>query len=216
MDFLFKIKEYLKGELSYDEAVSLYNSIGTNNTLKKLFLSGEDDYSREKMTSEFEKILSAHSITAEKSAFKSYTQSKNADKLQVELLPEALRIKYHELRPIINEMRNLHAKLPMFPTKYERHEAAERIVQLTKARRIIWDRIDYFKDHGTDHPMFQEQIDVPVPPENKGMDVFEAKHKLVLLRSRRSKLKNRTDRLKDYREILAEIELLETFIQNQS
>lgn len=215
MEILVSIQEYLNGNMPYNEAVLLYNRIGTSSAIKKLLESGEDDYSRDKLKAEFQKIVSNLQANKEENNFKSFTKSKNEGAVQVELLPANLREEYHKLRPIIGEIRNLHAKLPMYSTKEERFDTAKRIVELVAKRRIIWDRIDYFKEHGVDHPIYQAPVIVEAPAETATkITLFEAKHKLNLLRSQRTKLKNKIHRFEDYTRVCKEIDELNNLISN--
>lgn len=201
--------------MPYKEAVLLYNRIGMSSALKKLLETGEDDYSRDKLKSEFEKIASGLQSNKEENNFKSFTKSKNEGSFKVELLPANLREEYHKLRPIIGEIRNLHAKLPMYSTKEERFNTASRIIELVHKRRIIWDRIDYFKEHGADHPIYQVPVVVEAPEVvATKITLLEAKHKLRLLRSQRTKLRDKIHRFEDYTRVCKEIDELNTLIAN--
>lgn len=201
--------------MPYNEAVLLYNRIGTNSALKKLLEIGEDDYSRDKLKAELERISFNIQSDKEENNFKSFTKSKNEGGIQVELLPTKLREEYHKLRPIIGEIRNIHAKLPMYSTKEERYDAANRIIELVAKRRIIWDRIDYFKEHGSDHPIYQAPVMIEAPEVvATKITQLEAKHKLNLLRSQRTKLRDKIHRFEDYTRVCNEIDELNNLISN--
>lgn len=214
MEILVSIEKYLAGDMPYSEAILLYDQIGNNGALKKLFATGEDDYSVSKLHSEFKNILAGLQSNSSQNSFKTFATPKNNGTLQVELFPEKLRIEYAKLRPIIAELSNLNAKLELYPTNEERFEAAAKIYILAKKRRAIWDRVDYFKEHGADHPMYQDEITEEYIPEKQKVTLFEAKYKLGLLRSQRTKLTGKQHRYNDLVAIHAEIEELEELIAN--
>lgn len=214
MEILVSIQQYLDGNLSYTDAVKLYNEIGTNSALKKVFATGEDDYSVNKLTSEFKALISK--LKPEKStSFQSFTVPKNNNaQLPIDKFSPELRTAYHRLSPIIREMAMLHAKLPEFQTDAERFECASKIYKLSRERRTIWDRVDYFKEHGVDHPMFKT---VEKTPEQViEIDLSKAKKNLNLLRTQRTKLRGKTHRLADFERVCTEISLLEIYIKNYS
>lgn len=211
MEILHLIELFLKGEKDYAYGVELYSKIGTSNSLKKLFASGEDDYSREKLTAELETFANSLKANTVKNKFQSFTAPKKKP-IDISILPANLRAEHAKLGPIIREMASLHAKLELFSSDELRYEAAEKIIELAKARRIIFTRLDYFSENGKDHPMFVSQPSEE-PVSEPVLDFASALKKIKLLRSQRTKLKDRPDRYDDYVRICNEITILTPIIK---
>ena len=206
MEFLSQIESYLAGNLSFTDAVALYAKIGTNKALKFTLSLGEDDYARKKLKDEFEAIIASLQANKKENEFKSFTPSKKALTINVELLPAHLRLEFVKLGPIIREMASLHAKLLLYPNDQERFTAAATIMQLSKERRAILNRIDYFSQHGTDHPMYEVAAAPKIIIPLSTVSYFEAQHKIKLLMSRRTKLKDQPNRYQYYLAVCKDIE----------
>ncbi len=200
--------------MAYSDAVKLYEKVGTNSALKRLFAEGEDDYSIKKLRKEFETILIGLQGNSSQNAFKTYATPKNSTEyLQIDQFPEALRIEYAKVRDLISELRHEHPKLKLYATKQERFEACARMYRVIKERRKIWDRVDYFKEHGVEHPMYQVHENVVAEAEKQKVTLYEAKYKLNLLRSQRTKLKDKPNRYDDLMQVKKEIAELEDLIR---
>jgi len=55
-----KIKQWINGDLTYKEAVSIFLELSTNKHLSRILFASENKYNREKLTSELKKILSSY------------------------------------------------------------------------------------------------------------------------------------------------------------
>ncbi len=211
VEFLSQIEQYVSGNLSYEEGVEIFNKVSNNNGLKTVFALGEDDYSREKLRSEFQAILSkqqpvvidgttqsAASFIASASKFESFTVSKKKGSIDIQKLPPTLLAEYYKLSPIIREMASFHSKLFLYVSDEDRFIAAKRIVELGTARRMIFQRLDHYQTTGHDHPAYIQAQYPEFRIEEKVSNAYsDAQYQLKLLRSRRSKLKNKPDRFHD-------------------
>lgn len=212
MEILVLIQSYLNGDLSYQQGVAIYQKYGENSALKKLFAQGEDDYSIKKLHKELLEIEKRLSATVKSNSFKTFTESKLKGKINVEILPTHLRELYHKRIQLIREIALLHSRLPLYPNDAERLAAAEKIVSLVEERRVIFTRCDYFMEHGRDHPSY-ELVEVE-PVKTTGISFYEAQYKLKLLRSQKSKLKDKPKRADDYKKICDDILIYETIVNN--
>lgn len=225
VEFLLEIEQYISGNLSFAEGVKIFNKVSTNYALKQVFALGDDEYSREKLRSEFQKMLSAYklantvieaavevatSFEASPSIFLSHTVSKKKGSINVSKLPVHLQVEYYKLSPIIREMASLHAKLPLYQKDEERFVAAKRIIELSKARRKIFNRLDYFEENGTDHPFYIKPKAAVKEIAQVKTSYAEAQYQLNLLRAQRSKLKKKPDRYLDLQEVIKKIEYYTT------
>lgn len=210
MEILVLIDRYLKGDLDYNQGVSLYKKAGDNAALKKMFSSGEDDYSIKKLKQELQKIADKLKAAAATTSFKSFTESKLKGKVKVEILPTHLRELYHKRISLIRETALLHNRLPLYANDAERKVAADRIIELVEERRSILIRCDYFMEHGQDHPSY---IIIEKPEVvSTNVNYYEAQYKLKLLRSRKSKLKDNVARHADFVNVCEQIVNLEKIV----
>jgi hypothetical protein len=207
MDFLLKIEAYINGQLSYQEAVDIYNQIGKNSALKTIFSTGEDSYSRKKLKAEFKAILDA-----QKPTFEIHSQPKKKASIDVSKLPSHLKKEYYKLAPIIREIAATNPTLIYLPDDKARFESAKRIIELVDARREIYARLDYFVEHGVDHPLYANTHEVENTDENQ-LSYYQAQYELKLARSQRSKLKGNKKRLGDYDAICKRITELEKIVE---
>lgn len=213
VEILVLIQQYLNGDLSYQQGVAIYTKYGDNNALKKLFADGEDDYSIKKLHRELQEIEKRFKANVDSDKFKSFTESKLKGKVNEAILPAHLKTLYYKRIQLIREIALLHSRLPLYPNNEERLVAASKIVDLTEERRVIFTRCDYFMDHGKDHPAYA-LVEVEEPKTN-GVSYFEAQYKLKLLRSQKSKLKNKPNRAADLQKICDEISIYETIVNNE-
>ena len=208
MDFLFEIQEYLAGNRSYEQAVEIYNDYGSNSALKTLFSLGEDSYSRKKLKEELKQILSSR--TVQKQEFETYSKPKQKGSINVDLLPPYLKEEYYKLAPIIREIAATNPTLVYLKTDKDRQVSAARIIELVDKRRAIFTRLDYYQEHGVDHPFYAEPVAAEKPKEE--ISFFEAQYKLKLARSHRTKLAKNPKRIKDWEKVNIEIKHLEAIV----
>lgn len=212
MDFLFQIEQYLIGNLTYTQGAELYKKYGTNKTLKNLFASGEDDYSCKKLKTELQLILDNRKQIKETSIFTTHTVSKKRATINVEALPPHLKAEYYKLSPIIREIAATNPTLIHLKTNEARYDSAKRILELVEKRKAIFVRLEYYQENGKDHP-FYEPIITEVKPIGP-VSFFEAHYHLKLLRSQKSKLKKKPNRLGDYEKVCNEINAMNLIIEN--
>jgi hypothetical protein len=220
MDFLFKIEQYLSGKLPYKDGVKLYLDYGTNSILKNMFSTGEDDYCKKKLKTELDlilqkrklQIISETKISNEQPTYQIFTESKKKGSINVEKLPPHLKTEYYKLAPIIREIAATNPTLIHLKTKEARFESAGRILDLVEKRKAIFVRLEYFQEHGEDHPYYKpliEEIEV-----NNRISYYEAQYKLKILRSQKTRLKKKPARLKDYEKVCIEIDEMLKIIAN--
>lgn len=231
MDFLFnEITEYLAGKRTYKQAVDFYGMHGSNSALKTVFSLGEDAYSVKKLKEEFTKMLPQKLEISKTESFVSHSEPKKKGKINVEALPSHLKTEFYKLAPIIREIAATNPTLIHLKSNEARYESACRILELVEKRRAIFERLDYFQEHGLEHPFYLEKEISVIDNENykivnksieakahkTGDNVFyEAQYKLKLARSMRSKLKNKPNRHTDYKKVCEEITALELLIKNK-
>lgn len=209
MDFLFEIEEYLSGNRSFLQAVEIYAQYGENSALKTLFSLGEDSYSRKKLKEELRRILESRKI--QKQEFEVYSKPKQKGSINVDALPPHLKTEYYKLAPLIREIAATNPTLVHLKTDKARYESAARIIELVDQRRAIFIRLDYFQEHGKDHPFYA----TPVPEQqtiSHEMSYYEAQYKLKLARSLRSKLAKNPKRIADWEKTNIEIKHLEEIV----
>lgn len=212
MDFLFQIEEYLKGNLSYKEGVELYKQYGTNNTLKTLFAGEKDDYTVSKLKKELQSILENRKQIKEVSNFKVFSPSKKRATINVEALPPHLKTEYYKLSPIIREIAATNPTLIHLKNDEARYDSANRILELVEKRKAIFQRLEYFQEHGKDHPFYEPPRTEIKPAGN--VSLFEAHYRLKLLLTQRSKLKKKENRVDDYMKVCSEIQAMRLIIEN--
>lgn len=145
----------------------------------------------------------------------------------MEKLPPHLKSEYYKLAPIIREIAATNPTLIHLKSDEARYASAQRIIELAEQRQAIFDRIDYFLEHGTEHPFYAEKENPVIDNENliptkktqayepiEANSFYEAQYKLKLARSMRSKLKNKPNRHADYKKVCEEIIQLELTIKN--
>lgn len=175
----------------YPKAVELYNLYGKSSVLKSLFARGLTPYNFEKIEQELLSIT-----------IKLPTQT-----AQQASLPAPIAIEQKKLGNLIGQMSHLHAKLEEVQTDKERCELAAQIVEMADTRRSIFNRIDTYKSTGNDLTPSQKTIETP-----KEINPFK---ELALLRSQRSKLKNKPNRVADYNKVVERISELENQLKNE-
>ncbi len=212
MDFLFQIEEYLKGNLTYKQGVELYKQYGTNKTLKTLFAGEKDDYTVSKLKKELQSILENRKQIKEVSDFKVFSPSKKRATINVEALPPHLKTEYYKLSPIIREIAATNPTLIHLKNDEARYVSAARILELVEKRKAIFQRLEYFQEHGKDHP-FYEPITAEIKPAGN-VSLFEAHYRLKLLLTQRSKLKKKENRVNDYMKVCDEIAAMRLIIEN--
>lgn len=211
MEILVLIKKYLDGNLPYLAGVKIYQERGSSSTLKTLFRT-EDDFSRKKLRSELQAIYNSLQVSSPEpeTGYTSYSVSKKKGTIRVEILPEYLKVEYFKLSPIIREAAHLHSKLPLFQTNDERLETVREIIKLIRKRRQIFARCDHFMETGQD----QIATVTEVSETMEKISFPQAMNKIRLLRSQRSKLKNKPHRQEDYKIVCKQIESLEKLISD--
>lgn len=212
MDFLFQIEEYLKGNLTYKQGVDLYKQYGTNKTLKTLFAEEKDDYTVSKLKKELQSILENRKHIKEVSDFKSFSPSKKRATINVEALPPHLKTEYYKLSPIIREIAATNPTLIHLKNDEARYVSAARILELVEKRKAIFQRLEYFQEHGKDHPFYEPPKTEIKPAGN--VSLFEAHYRLKLLLTQRSKLKKKENRVNDYMKVCDEIAAMRLIIEN--
>lgn len=178
----------------YSDAIAIYSEHGTNATLKELFAKGETSYTRAKIAFEIKALGNIPERSpgeVEGSAFKTYVEpNKRVDSRN---FPDSLKSEYIKLGPLIARMRFLHSRLDIIQNDDDRCTAALEIVSCSEKRREIFNKIDYFQEHGKIMPVAQntitEEKEILASEDESGeLKKLRLERELTLLRSRKSKL----------------------------
>lgn len=145
------------------------------------------------------------------SDYVSYAPSKKKGSINVEKLPGHLKTEYYKQISYIREISATNAKLLLMPTDEERHEAAKRIVHLGELRKAILKRIDHYLETGAD-PLDKPASAHSDPSQNE-VSWLQAHYELKLLRSQRTKLKDKPARMADFKHVCERIEVLEAIVR---
>jgi hypothetical protein len=199
--------QWVDNGADFAEGVAYYTIHGDNDTLKALFTKGDNYYNRMKLRAELQNLKVAvapkePAVTEIPEDFKTFRVP--VKRINPDLLPDVLKTEYYKLGPLINQIRFLHAKLDT-ENEEQRCAYALKIVENSSIRRSIFNKIDEYLATGK-LPIVEEK---PTPVAVQDLSVYQLKEELLLLRSRRSKLKKRLDRSADYESVLARICLIE-------
>ena len=85
-------------------------------------------------------------------------------------------------------------------------------MELVEKRKAIFQRLEYYQEHGKDHPFYEPPRTEIKPAGN--VSLFEAHYRLKLLLTQRSKLKKKENRLDDYVKVCDEIAAMRLIIEN--
>ncbi len=180
----------------WNEAVSYYDKYGSSNALKNLFALGENAFTRKKLAEELKKIPSI--VVPVPSPIR-----QGKPKIDRTNLPKNLQIEYDKLKSLIGEISYNNSQLSEDKSAEENLVLVNIISSKVKERRAIWQRLDNYVKTGIDL--------VPVVPEKlvdqvHDLKTLQLKNKLILLRSQRSKLKGKPEKVERFNKICAEIE----------
>lgn len=190
---------WLDSGQKYAEGVEFYIKHGSNNTLKRLFASGENSFTKDKLDEELYKLNHIPYVVK-----KPYNRVK--PKINREKLPPYLQTEYDKLTDLIGIMSYKHAQLEIVRYEEERFMLAADILAAATQRRAIFTRIDHFLETGED----LKAIAVVKPPaKEKELLVLQLRDELLRLRSQRSKLKKNLKRIEDYNKVLTRIAEIE-------
>lgn len=185
--------KWVAGGCNYDAGVAFYAIHGKNNTYKKLFALGANNFTTKELYEELSKLIK---ITVKDGAVKVRPKMS----IDRDTLPPYLQIEYDKLGQLIGEISFHHSQLTNVMTEKERFKVAELIYNKGKERRSIFNRIDYYAETGKDLMKLHE-IKKEVSPESD-LKVLQLKEERRRLCVQRSKLKNKVHRDKDYNEVV--------------
>ena len=186
----------------FADGVEFYALHGTNNTLKQLFKTGVNQFTKQKLKEEIEKL---------QYIAQSNTNNRAKPKLDRTKLPPVLQTEYDKLRDLIGLMSFKHAQLEVVKNEAARHLLAKEILSAADERRIIFNRIDHYLSTGKD---LVQQAVLKNIPEEKQLRELLLRSELNKLRVQRSKLKNNQKRISDYNAVLARISEIEKELNN--
>jgi replicative DNA helicase len=191
--------QWVENNQPFADGVEFYSKHGTNTTLKRLFASGENSFTRNKLEDE---IYSLRHI------FIPIAKPTNRAKTKIDRskLPPHLQAEYDKLQGLIGRMSYLHAQLEVVPMDEQRFSLAEEIMDAASERRAIFKNIDHFVETGKE--LVQVVIEKPKTQE-KELVVLQLQDELRRLRVQRSKLKTNKKRIEDYNSVIARITEIE-------
>ena len=195
---------HAQGKLSYAQGVEIYHFCHPSSPLKD-FYKVEDRYSRRQLKTFLDQKYEALSKNKQANTFKSFGVSKYAlSKINLEILPEDLRIAHARLSPLIREISSLHSRLFNCTSDLQRYEVCLKMYPLIIERRLIFSRIDQYVLTGTDIlKKTPDTVQVKKMPDLP-MD-YEVEYNLKKLRVQRSKLKKNPRRIEEYNQVCAQI-----------
>lgn len=209
MEIFDLLKKHDKGELTYKESVALFFSIyPQKKSALASFFEVEDSFALKKLNDGLNQKLIELETNTQHNSFKTFLPSVMAHqgRINVDVLPTQLREEYARLSPIIREIAHLHARLENALSNNHRYHLCKKIVDLTKERRSILNKVDEFNATGT----YTEPIKVVKQKLDTSRPInYEVLNKIHLLRSRRSKLKNKPEKVAEYNRVVEEINALE-------
>ncbi len=204
--------QWVKNGRDYSEAVAFYNQHGSNETLKRLFASGNTIYTRTKIAFELKAIGNVSAVQENVQVplgFKTYIEP--GKRIDPSTFPESLKSEFYKLGPLIGRIRFLHSRLDILQTDNERRVHALEILDSTDQRREIFNKIDYFIKHGKEIQMLQNsqpkaEVAIQETDQSSELKLFKLDEELRRLRVQRSKLKNQPNRQEKLNEVCARIE----------
>lgn len=147
------IQTWLNSARNYIEGTILYTTYGTNAFLKKRFESGPDEYNKQKLAEELQKL--AGDPEPKK---KIVSESPNLPQTN----PEENQAKYDALLQkrdnVLRQIERNMALLDFSNNKNVLHETAKQILRLHQQKTEIWAQIDFFKENGCFETPPEEKI----------------------------------------------------------
>jgi hypothetical protein len=170
------IVEWLRGDRNYDRGRQLYEELGDDVFLKRLFAMGSTVFNREKLEATLRKMVhgTGDGAAGPKEVMPGKVKYQEPTNKEFEQLPEDVRKLKKEGDLLFKEMSHLHSRL-MDMKDEERGAAALRILALAKELRSIWSKLDHYAEHG--------KLPDAVKVEVKAMSVAEAMVRRNTLRS---------------------------------
>lgn len=202
------LQSHNRGTLSYADGVALFFRLWPQKEALRRFFLKEDKFSRQKLNAALnEKFLEISATKSQNDFIKASVPVNTQKPVLVDKLPIELRQEYALQGLRIREISSLHARLFNCSTDDQRLDLCRRIYHLTMERRATFNKVDAYESTGIVPvvPVAPERVTLP-PDAPKQFDV---EYKLKLLRSRRSKLKNKPNRAAEYAAVVSEIIELE-------
>jgi uncharacterized protein YihD (DUF1040 family) len=195
-----------QGNLSYKDSVALFFTLFPEKTGLKSFFATKDRFSEKKLNTELANKYQELEKNQEANNFVNYTKSK-FPAIDLTKLPPELRQERENLKVVFRELTWSHARLVACTDDKKRYELAKRIVELVAQRQEIFNKTDEYLATGKfTKPIEHETIKL-VPGIQRD---YEVENKLRLLRTQRSKLKNKPNKVHQLNEVIKQIQELET------
>jgi hypothetical protein len=193
-----EISNWLGSEQPYAAGVALYEQHGTSGMIKRLLAGSCTSYNREVLARELGKLVATAQPAAAQVRPPAAVPTPAAD-----ALPQLRQAR----RPLLGEREYLHARLELV-SEAERSASALRILAIGDLLNESYAAETHYQQYGTlpTPPPAAE----PAPELASLTSVGDIHYHLKLLRTQRTKLKDRPDRAADYAQVLANIDLLES------
>ena len=181
-----EINIWLKSERNFLSGIALLELHEGSAALLSLLRSGENDFTRNKLTTALKTIcdrLSAADIPAEHKS-KPVPEPKDFQKLSenkrmwidVANLPDDLKKLWIQKNDITREQGRLHAQLELLPDKEERRKHGERILEIEEERAEIWKKLERFQLHGAEIKTEKQITILDLISERDALGVRISKH----------------------------------------
>lgn len=197
------IQEWLKSDKDFAIGVALYTKYGANINLKRFFARPKTKFSEDKLLYELQQIAGTNTtetVTVKPSDFVKHTPIAKP-KINRALLPQQYQALDVKKGRLYNMAQYLKAQLDNAATQEVRLELALKIVKTWREIDAIWEKLDYWNEHGQMMPENAKAvIDLDTATESEMI-----KHRNNL-RSHISKLKKRPKRINDLLQKQKELE----------
>ncbi|WP_157530320.1 hypothetical protein [Hymenobacter norwichensis] len=197
-----EISNWLASEQPYEVGVALYEQHGTSGMIKRLLAGSCTSYNREVLARELGKLV-ATAPPPPQTPPPAPVPAAAADVLT------QLR---QARRPLLSEREYLHARLEL-ASDAERSASALRILDIGDLLNESYAAEAHYEKYGT--LPAPPPVAEPAPELASLTSTADIQYQLKLLRTQRSKLKDRPDRAEKLAQVLANIDLLESKLSPQ-
>jgi hypothetical protein len=199
---MIRIKEWFQGNRNFQKGKLLYDALGHDDDLKKLFQKGKNKHSQIVLERALTELLEHKSIAQVSARANIKTKPINTKKKANagKPVPEEVKPLIAQKSDLYIVVRNIHSKMTYADTVKERAELAEQILDTWDAINSLHTRIDYFFAHGEfpEAPPNYDAINIKADV-NDLIDIYE---RYKTLGSYISKAKKKGDKAKEEKAII--------------
>lgn len=198
------IKNWFNTGKPYAKGVAIYEQLGGNETLKKLFAQKETAFNKRSLEAELAMLLHRpNKQLLDTANFKQHTPTVHTP-IDISALPEVLQKQNVRKGELYIQATRLHEQLTHLSTDQERFDCAKKILDNFEEIKVIWADLDYFQAN--------KQLPEKYIPKTVSMDTtftIADMERLRNLRTYLSKHKNNPKRQQDIKHWQIEVAQLE-------